>query len=83
MNVRPVRAVVFDLGNTLWFQAKSPDLDRVYRLQAEVIAPLLDGWGIRLGQPLPRMLAQMWQAGEEADRRERERGSLKEWPCRS
>ena len=80
MNVRPVRAVVFDLGNTLWFQARSPDLDRVYRLQAEAVAPLLDGWGIRLAEPLPRMLAQIWQAGEEADRREREIGSLKEWP---
>ncbi|MEK7693120.1 MAG: HAD family hydrolase, partial [Chloroflexota bacterium] len=78
MNAEPVRAVVFDVVNTLWFEAKSPDLDRVYRLQAEAVAPLLDGWGIRLGEPLPTMLAQIWQAGEKADRRERERGSLRE-----
>ena len=74
-----IRAVVFDVGNTLWFQARS-DIDRVYRLQAEAVAPLLERWGIRVGEPLLTILDEIWQAGEAADRRERERGSLKEWP---
>lgn len=79
MNGNRVRAVIFDVGNTLWFQATS-DIDRVYRLQAEAVAPLLDRWGIRVGEPLLTVLDEIWQAGEAADRRERERGSLKEWP---
>ena len=74
-----IRAVVFDVGNTLWFQA-SIDLDRVYRLQAEAVAPMLVRWGIRLGEPLTSVLAEIWQACDAADRREREQGSLKEWP---
>jgi HAD superfamily hydrolase (TIGR01509 family) len=80
MGVAPVRAVVFDLGNTLWFQAQTPDYDRVYGLQARAVTPLLDRWGIRLREPLPKVLAQIWQASEDADRRERARGSFKEWP---
>ena len=73
-----IRAVVFDVGNTLWFGATS-DLDRVYRLQAEAVAPMLEGWSIRLPEPLVTVLDEIWQAGDEADRRERQRGSLKEW----
>lgn len=76
----PLRAVVFDLGNTLWFQAKEPDLDYVYRLQAAAVAPLLDSWSIHVDEPLEHLLREIWEAGEGADRRERARGSFKETP---
>lgn len=79
MDGNRVRAVIFDVGNTLWFQATN-DIDRVYSLQAEAVAPLLERWGMHVGEPLLTILHEIWQAGEAADRRERERGSLKEWP---
>ena len=75
-----IRAVVFDLGNTLWFQARTPDLDHAYRLQADAVTPLLDAWGIHLDEPLEHLLREIWETGEEADRRERARGSFKETP---
>lgn len=78
MHAGSVRAVVFDLGNTLWFQAKSPDLDRVYRLQAEALTPLLGAWGITLGEPLAAVLSEIWRACSEAEGCERARGSLRE-----
>lgn len=40
-----IRAVIFDLGNTLWFDARSPDMAAIYRQQAARVRPLLEEWG--------------------------------------
>jgi HAD superfamily hydrolase (TIGR01509 family) len=58
----PVRAFVFDVGDTLWFEAKTPDPDLVAALEAERVAPLLGAWGIALDEPLAPLLAEIWQA---------------------
>jgi HAD superfamily hydrolase (TIGR01509 family) len=42
----PIRAVLFDLGDTLIFQAHEPDPERLYALMAEQIDPLLRSWGV-------------------------------------
>ena len=78
MSIEPMRAVVFDLGNTLWFEAVAPDLERVFALQAMQLAPLVDGWGIPLREPLDVVARDIWHAYFEADRRERDRGGLRE-----
>jgi HAD superfamily hydrolase (TIGR01549 family) len=78
MSSEPVRAVVFDLGNTLWFEAVAPDLDRIFALQAIALAPLVDGWGIALREPLDVVCRDIWFAWFEAERRERDRGGLRE-----
>lgn len=40
-----VRAVLFDLGDTLIFQAREPDRSELYALMAKHVAPLLRSWG--------------------------------------
>ncbi len=74
----PIRAVVFDVGNTLWFEAVSPDLDRIFALEAAAVAPLVAEWAIALPDPLEVVVQDIWDAWFEADRRERDRGSLRD-----
>ena len=73
----PVRAFVFDVGDTLWFEAKTPDPDVIAALEAERVAPLLREWGIPLEEPLAPLMAEIWQAyitaGEIEVERERYR----------
>jgi HAD superfamily hydrolase (TIGR01509 family) len=78
MSSEPVRAFVFDLGNTLWFEAVAPDAERIFALQAIALAPLVDGWGIPLREPLDVVARDIWDAYLEAERRERERGGLRD-----
>jgi HAD superfamily hydrolase (TIGR01549 family) len=74
----PIRAVVFDLGNTLWFQAREPDLDRCFELEAALVAPLLERWGIGYDRPLSRVGREVWPAAEQWFREEARRGGLRE-----
>jgi FMN phosphatase YigB (HAD superfamily) len=62
----PVRAFVFDVGNTLWFEAKTPDPARIFGLEAQLVEPLLREWGIVLSEPLADILAEIWAAYETA-----------------
>jgi HAD superfamily hydrolase (TIGR01509 family) len=43
-----VRAVAFDVGNTLWFQRAEPDADLLIDAQRATIEPMLERWGVRL-----------------------------------
>jgi HAD superfamily hydrolase (TIGR01509 family) len=73
-----VRAFVFDVGNTLWFEAKAPDMQRITRLEAERVAPLLAEWGVELAEPLPPIIAEIWDAYDVGWRVEMERRSYRE-----
>ncbi|MDP9236530.1 MAG: HAD family hydrolase [Chloroflexota bacterium] len=75
---RTVRAFVFDLGNTLWFEAVAPDLDRIFAMQAIALAPLVDSWQIPLREPLDAVAREIWHAWFQAERTERERASLRD-----
>lgn len=71
----PIRAVVFDLGNTLWFEAHRPDEDEIWDLEAAGIRPLLDEWRIDLPIPLDDMVRDIWNAYMLAWAHEGERGT--------
>ncbi|MEX0749180.1 MAG: HAD family hydrolase [Dehalococcoidia bacterium] len=74
----PVRAFVFDVGNTLWFEAKAPDMDRVAELEAAQVAPLLDRWGVKLDEPLAPIITAIWDAYMAAWQIEMDRGRFRE-----
>ncbi len=78
LSMNPVRAVVFDVGDTLWFQAVSPDPARYFGLQARALAPLVERWGLPLREPLDHVCREIWTAGEEADAAARRQGTLRE-----
>jgi HAD superfamily hydrolase (TIGR01509 family) len=62
----PLKAVVFDLGNTLWFDAKRPDEDDIWRREAASVRPLLERWGIALPMPAEDLVRDIWRAYELA-----------------
>lgn len=71
-----VHAVVFDVGNTLWFEARRPDEAAIRRLQAEQIVPVVRGWGYELSeQEIARIEQDVWDAYMAAVEVEQERGS--------
>jgi len=74
----PVRAFVFDVGNTLWFEAKAPDMDHIAELEAEQVAPLLADWNIALSEPLAPIITEIWDAYMVAWRDEMDRGRYRE-----
>jgi FMN phosphatase YigB (HAD superfamily) len=78
MRSATVRAVVFDVHDTLWFGATSPDRAAIERQQAGRVRPLLDAWGVALPVPLERVLAEVWDAYAVADEVERDRRSYRE-----
>ncbi len=78
MPATAVRAVVFDVGNTLWFEATSPDRASIERQQAERVRPLVDAWDIELPVPLEQVLGEVWDAYAVADEVERERQTPRE-----
>src|SRR4051812_27879365 len=63
-----IRAVVFDIGGTLWFEAKRPDEQRIYRLVAERLTPLVAKWGIDVPDPLEEIEREVWQNALEGYR---------------
>jgi len=74
----PVRAFVFDVGNTLWFEARAPDMREIERMEAERVRPLLDAWGVRLGEDLAPIIGEIWRAYDQAWRIEMDRGRYRE-----
>jgi HAD superfamily hydrolase (TIGR01549 family) len=72
------KAVVFDVGNTLWFQARSPDTAEIQRLQGEPLRPLFASWGITLPCSMSEFVADVVAAGDEFERVQGERRTLRE-----
>lgn len=75
MNPLALEAVVFDVGNTLWFEAHAPDDDEIWRLEAAAVRPLLTEWRIELPVPAEDFVRDVWRAYELAWARERDRGT--------
>jgi putative hydrolase of the HAD superfamily len=74
----PLRAVVFDAGNTLWFQATQlPDAE-VDGLQAQLLQPVLERWGLTLPFRLADVQREVWQAYDALWQREVRRGTYRE-----
>jgi FMN phosphatase YigB (HAD superfamily) len=61
-----VRAVVFDIGNTLWFQARNPVMQEIWSLEADQLRPLVRQWGLVLPVSLETIVEEIWQAYETA-----------------
>ncbi len=72
------RAVVFDVGNTLWFGARWPDAAEIERLQAQPLRSLLTKWGMTLPGSAEEVVRAVHEAGDAAERLEQVRGSLRE-----
>lgn len=73
-----IRAVVFDVGNTLWFGARWPDAVEIERLQAAPLRSRLADWGMDIGSLAGDIVRAVHEAGDEAERVERASGSLRE-----
>lgn len=78
MGASSIRAVVFDVGNTLWFEAHRPDPVEMVRLQADRLRPLLERWDVTLPCKAEDVVADVHAAGDEAARVESERGTFRE-----
>lgn len=74
----PITAVVFDVGNTLWFEARTPDRQEIQRLQGERLLPLFERWGIALPDALSDFVGDVVAAGDEWERVERARRTFRE-----
>jgi putative hydrolase of the HAD superfamily len=62
----PVRAVLFDLGDTLIFQAQKPNARRLYAAISTRVRPLLRAWHISDGFDVNSFLADLYLAVETA-----------------
>jgi HAD superfamily hydrolase (TIGR01509 family) len=69
-----VRALLFDLGDTLIFQAHQPDDETLYRAMADHVGPLLATWDLRPRLGLPALLRELYAAVEAAQPGRRARG---------
>lgn len=78
MVVARLRAVVFDMGNTLWFEARHPDETRIYGIAGERLAPLIRSWGVLLPDSLADLQRDIWEAALEGYRHADERGTCEE-----
>lgn len=70
--------MVFDLGNTLWFEAWRPNEDDIWHMEAESVRPLLERWGVTPSILLEDLLRDIWQAYELAFHHERARGTTRD-----
>ena len=80
MRNNETRAVVFDLGNTLWFQGFELAKAEADRLQADLLQPWVVRHGIVLTEPLDAVIRDVWDAGEQNWQIEVERGTFREVP---
>ena len=78
MDADRVKAIVFDVGNTLWFQARSPDMAEIQRLQGEPLLPLFAAWGVTLPCSMSEFVADVVAAGDEMERVEKQRDTFRE-----
>jgi HAD superfamily hydrolase (TIGR01509 family) len=70
----PVRAVLFDLGDTLIFQAHEPDRAALYDQMSEQLAPLLRSWQVGAAFDVVALLTELFPAIEMAQQVRREHG---------
>jgi HAD superfamily hydrolase (TIGR01509 family) len=75
MNPLALEAVVFDVGNTLWFEAQAPDQDDIWRLEASEVRPLLAAWGVETPIQIEDFVRDVWRAYELAWAHEKDRGT--------
>lgn len=78
MDADRLKAVVFDVGNTLWFEARRPNVAEIQRLQGEPLLPLFASWGVTLPCSMSEFVADVVAAGDEMERVEKERGTFRE-----
>ena len=69
----PIRAVLFDLGDTLIFRAHEPDRERLYALMAAQVDPVLRSWGVE-SLDTEALLAELFSAIEAAQPVRRSQG---------
>jgi HAD superfamily hydrolase (TIGR01509 family) len=69
-----VRAVLFDLGDTLIFRAHEPDPKVLFTAMADRVQPLLDDWGVAPSRDLPVLLNEVHLAVQAAQPARRARG---------
>ncbi len=68
----PVRAVLFDFGDTLIFQAHQPDEAALYEAMATQVRPLLKKWNTEID--VVGLLGDLYQAVEASQNERRARG---------
>lgn len=73
-----IRAVIFDLGNTLWHGRNARPMDEMYAIEAQRLAPLFARWGIDPPAMTETLLREVWEMGEEESARERAAGTHRE-----
>ena len=78
MTSNEIRAVVFDLGNTLWFQGYEPARGELDRMGADLLQQWLARNAIVLDEPLEVILRDVWEAYDAAWKIEVERGTLRD-----
>ena len=78
MVVATVRAVVFDVGLTLWYPERNPTIPELAGIRAADIGGLLARWGVPAPDPLIPFLCGIWEACDAAWRHEDAIGSLRE-----
>jgi len=74
----PVKAVVFDLGNTLWFMGNEPPKAELDRIAAELLRSWLARNALALPVPTEAICRDVWEAYDQAWQIEVGRGTLRE-----
>ncbi len=78
MNSPPLKAVIFDLGNTLWFSGNEPSKAALDRMAADLLAPWLTASGLMLPAPADVILREIWGAYDASWKFEVSGGTLRE-----
>lgn len=78
MESTPVKAVIFDLGNTLWFSGHGPPRAEMDRMAADLLAPWLTATGLSLPAPAEVILRDVWEAYDAAWKVEVSGGTMRE-----
>ena len=76
----PVRAVLFDLGDTLMLKAREPNDTDLYGHMAEQVRPLLRTWGVGAALDVPALLRDLYRAVGVAQPDRRARGEEVDGP---
>ena len=74
----PVKAIIFDLGNTLWFMGYEPPKAELDRLAADLLQPWLARNDLALPAPIESICRDVWEAYDQAWQIEVGRGTLRE-----
>ena len=72
------RAVIFDLGGTLWFDAAPRSSDEIHEIQQRIVAPIFHDLGIRPPRPLGELISDVWSAEDARYAIERERRTYRD-----